>query len=733
MKKFIIATALLMVYLFTPAYSSETVRYLLAVGANHGGDQREVLRFAVSDAQSFAGIMTQMGGISRDRTTVLVDPDPEQFKSEFERISRKLSEERRKSKRTELLFYYSGHSDETGLLLGNNTMQYRDLRSLIQQLPSDVKIAILDSCSSGAFTRVKGGKMVTPFMSDSSQDMRGFAFMTSSSADEVSQESDRIGGSFFTHYLISGLRGAADGRHDGRITLNEAYQYAYRETLSRTERTAGGAQHPNYHIQMTGTGDVILTDIRAGDAFLVLGDSLDGRFFINSGSSVSAEVTKQKGDSLTIALTEGKYSIVRDTEGLMYETHCTLKKNSRFEASESFFTPVKKEISTPRGGDEDPVQSYIIKPFGAFFMPSASSGDGKVVNNVQLYLFGSRSTQVKGVSLGIGVGMADEDLDGVAISCIGTIAGRDASSMQASGIFCYTGHDFKGLQAAGVFTHTGNDFHGLQAAGVFSDTGCSFTGLQASGILNTARGSFKGFQTAGIANFTAGDFKGFQAASAVNYTMGNFHGMQAAPVNLSTADFTGFQAGVVNVTNVFSGCQLGVVNIANRFDSGVQLGIVNYSTDNDGYPIGLVSIVRNGETRGDLFMEENGFLRATLSHGGKKFYMIYTGGYLTDGRGASGGFGFGKRFIFGNLYCSIEGVTQNIYMNGHPGNELYLENQLKITTGYSLFSRFACFAGISINHYYHNRPDDRSVSPGLSVWKNRKNIIAPGVFAGIRF
>jgi len=79
--------------------------------------------------------------------------------------------------------------------------------------------------------------------------MKGDAFMTSSSANEASQESDAIRGSFFTYYLVSGLRGAADMIHDGRITLNEAYQYAYNETLSRTEKTMGGTQHPNYDIR----------------------------------------------------------------------------------------------------------------------------------------------------------------------------------------------------------------------------------------------------------------------------------------------------------------------------------------------------------------------------------------------------------------------------------------------------------------------------------------------------
>ena len=92
--------------------------------------------------------------------------------------------------------------------------------------------------------------------------MRGHAFLTSSAETEAAQESDRIRASYFTHYLISGFRGAADLSGDGKVTLNEAYQFAFNETLGRTVDTKGGAQHPSYDINMSGTGDVVMTDVR---------------------------------------------------------------------------------------------------------------------------------------------------------------------------------------------------------------------------------------------------------------------------------------------------------------------------------------------------------------------------------------------------------------------------------------------------------------------------------------
>ena len=62
----------------------------------------------------------------------------------------------------------------------------------------------------------------------------GLVLIASSSADEESQESDEIGASFFTHYLASGLLGDADASGDGKVTLSEAYAYAYARTVGET-------------------------------------------------------------------------------------------------------------------------------------------------------------------------------------------------------------------------------------------------------------------------------------------------------------------------------------------------------------------------------------------------------------------------------------------------------------------------------------------------------------------
>ena len=67
--------------------------------------------------------------------------------------------------RTEVVVYYSGHADEKGLLLGDDRYSYRTLRDRLDQIPADVRIAVLDACSSGAFTRIKSGRRGRRFSS----------------------------------------------------------------------------------------------------------------------------------------------------------------------------------------------------------------------------------------------------------------------------------------------------------------------------------------------------------------------------------------------------------------------------------------------------------------------------------------------------------------------------------------------------------------------------------------
>lgn len=340
---------------------AEIKRFVMAVGANSGGRERARLHYAVSDAEAILQVFQELGGVDKDDTLFLKDPDVRTFFTEIGKFQAAVEKSKDKYTRVEYIFYYSGHSDNEHILLGEEKISYKDLRETIESVASDVRIAILDSCASGAFTRIKGGRKSLPFLLDSSYDMRGFAVLTSSSSSEASQESDLIKGSFFTHYLISGMRGAADMSQDGRVTLSETYQFAFNETLAETTKTVSGPQHPHNHIQMSGTGDVVMSDIRKASAILVLGEDLFGRIFIHDRQDrLVVELTKPGGRKIELGLEEGAYRVINIPRDAVFESRLDLKSGTEFELTPDFFSEIDLAYTTPRGDREQRVQRQAV-------------------------------------------------------------------------------------------------------------------------------------------------------------------------------------------------------------------------------------------------------------------------------------------------------------------------------------------------------------------------------------
>jgi Caspase domain len=329
-------------------------RFTLVIGANFGGAERPRLQYAVSDAERFARVLVDLGGVPPANEIVLKQPKLHDLLDALNLLSARVTEARRAgSGRTEVLLYYSGHADEHGLLIGDDRYSYRTLRDRLDQIPADVRIAVLDACASGAFTRLKGGKARPAFLVDESATMRGHAFLTSSAETEAAQESDRIRASYFTHYLISGFRGAADLSGDGKVTLNEAYQFAFNETLGRTVDTKGGAQHPSYDINLSGTGDVVMTDVRQTTATIVLGPDLEGRFFIrNAARELVVELYKPRGRQVELGVEAGSYEVRIELPKSSLLAKASVSEDSRIVLDSRQFGATTLEPTARRGGPE---------------------------------------------------------------------------------------------------------------------------------------------------------------------------------------------------------------------------------------------------------------------------------------------------------------------------------------------------------------------------------------------
>jgi hypothetical protein len=328
-----------------------TARFLLAAGANDGGAERTLLRYAVTDAENFSDVMLQMGGVDELNRQLLTDPTRDDFAAALQDLAQRVQAAQQERARTEVMLYYSGHADEEGLMLGEERLGYRELREMLNEVDADVRIAVLDACASGAITRIKGGQRRAAFLLDSQTDTRGYAFLTSSSAQESAQESDRIGASYFTYYLVTGMRGAADVSADGRVTLSEAYQFALDETLARTVDLAGGAQHPAYDMNLSGTGDVVLTDVRRVSAGVSLNDDIEGRLFVRAADRrLVAELYKPAGRAIELGLVPDDYEIYLETRRELSVAHRQLADGQRLQLSAVDFSPTPRQAAESRGG-----------------------------------------------------------------------------------------------------------------------------------------------------------------------------------------------------------------------------------------------------------------------------------------------------------------------------------------------------------------------------------------------
>ena len=80
----------------------------------------------------------------------------------------------------------------------------------------------------------------------------GSILLGSSSGLESAHESEALSGSFFTHHLVAGLRGAADRNGDGEVTLGEVFAYAKELTVRDSVLQSEAPQHPSFLVNLSG-------------------------------------------------------------------------------------------------------------------------------------------------------------------------------------------------------------------------------------------------------------------------------------------------------------------------------------------------------------------------------------------------------------------------------------------------------------------------------------------------
>ena len=345
-----------------PGPSART--HALLIGDNRGGPGQAPLRYAEADTLRVGDVLTTLAGYDARHVQRLIAPSAGQLRAALDTLGTQLAASAQAGEPTVLFLNYSGHARADALSLGDEVLPLAELRERLLALPATLLIVVLDACQSGAFSRVKGASAAGDFSYNSVQrwNTEGVAVMASSSAVELSQESDELKSSYFTHHLLVGLRGAGDGDRDGRVTLAEAYAYAYNHTLAGTAATSVGGQHVTLETDLRGKGEVPITYPAQARSGLRLPAALEGMILLQRlpSWSVLAELHKVKGEPIDLAVAEGDYAAtVRQPSGVQRCTlkladgrHTTLDMSSGCQPVEDRSTRAKGSVDADRAADE---------------------------------------------------------------------------------------------------------------------------------------------------------------------------------------------------------------------------------------------------------------------------------------------------------------------------------------------------------------------------------------------
>jgi len=728
---------------FLYAAPQKVERFLLVAGANNGGMDRVKLRYAESDANSFAGVMSQMGGVAKNNVLRVFDPDAKAMQNGFAELEKRL-QGNEAGVRKEVIVYYSGHADEKGLRLGGDIYSWAEFRQSVNNINADVKVAILDACGSGAITRTKGGVSKPAFMQDASSEMKGYAFLTSSNENEASQESDRIKGSFFTHSLVGGLRGAADMTGNGKVTLSEAYQYAFDETLRNTQNTSAGSQHPNRDMNLAGTGDIVMTDLRQTSAVLTLDSNLEGRLFIrDEQGNLFAELNKFRGKQIELGMPVGKYSIQMEVPSKIWMAkEVQISEGKKNVLTMNDMQSIEREKAVARGNADSSMMTSLdsaqASPFKFHFNAYVPSREP--VNEVQLGFITNAREALAGTQISLLANLARGDMAGAQFSTGINISTKSIYGLQASATV-NVASDFNGVQV-GVY-NIARQGKGVQA-GVINLYADTLYGAQGSTI-NIARKVSVG--QGGVINLAWDAGKG---QGGVINTAGKVSIGQGGVINIA-GNAGNAQGGVINLAGKAEKLQGGVINIGGHV--GRQIGIINISGKSDNSPIGLINIVGNGVIDGTFYADETGRAGVAMHMGTPYFYTLFEyamvptlSGKFDNTWPQSWGLGLGTRFGMLGNFLSLDYTYLNTY-NEKPHSlsmspdmqEEDKSNKLqKIRFGaaYKLLPGIALSSGITLNALSRHHGDDFYVEPkGEYHWHwnfgDHKVRMWPGLYAGL--
>lgn len=218
--------------------ASNTKVWAVLIGVSNYGHM-PALKYTDDDAyRIFAHLKSPEGGaLGDEQIKILIDEDAtnDRIKSTMKSVFSKAGPN------DLVMLYFSGHGLNGSFLPidfdgFNNKLLHDDINAIFDESPAKYKICIADACHSGSILGQKGTVEATlnKYYRTLAQASPGTALLMSSKSSETSLESSGLRQGVFSHFLIRGLRGEADGDTDGVVTVQELYSYIYDNVRSYT-------------------------------------------------------------------------------------------------------------------------------------------------------------------------------------------------------------------------------------------------------------------------------------------------------------------------------------------------------------------------------------------------------------------------------------------------------------------------------------------------------------------
>lgn len=303
--------ALSLVMIAPAAFAAEEPVYVLAVGNAESFDRDlPTLRYAHDDLARFTRVLERTGMAPVGNVVVVKEGNGAAVRAAFADMAKRVK--RDGGMHARFIFFYTGHSDATGLHLADGLLRKSDIHELIAKVPAEARIAFFDGCYSGALA-AKGVKPSGDFIVPKAEvdQPTGSVFLAATSGTDVAFEVEELQGSLFAHHVVDGLYGAADGNKDGLVTIDELYQHVYKQMEAYASALpAARAQKPEYRVDLQGRGALVLSYLSRTTVPVEIDATVAGDLTLASTDGLQVfRVSKRDRMPLKMLLVPGDYDV----------------------------------------------------------------------------------------------------------------------------------------------------------------------------------------------------------------------------------------------------------------------------------------------------------------------------------------------------------------------------------------------------------------------------------------